>query len=44
MRATPNRAARFLFRKKRTKMGDFLLEKRTIRGITTFPEQYTLDL
>lgn len=29
MRATPNRAARFLFRKKRTKLSDFLLEKRT---------------
>lgn len=29
MRATPDRAARFLFRKKRTKLSDFLLEKRT---------------
>lgn len=27
MRATPNRAARFMFRKKRTKLSDFLLEK-----------------
>ena len=27
MRATPNRAARFLFRKKRTKVSVFTLEK-----------------
>lgn len=41
MRATPNRAARFLFRKKRTKLSDFLLEKRTKVSVFTLEKWKT---
>lgn len=41
MRATPNRAARFMFRKKRTKLSDFLLEKRTKVSVFTLEKWKT---